>query len=199
MAITTYDQLKDRMTDYLGNTLFVDNYDDFITLFEAAACRKLKVRETQATGTIAMSGGTGPLPSDFLGFKRVTWPGSISVDLEYVHPSYLRTLYATSDQGIPRNYTIEAGNVLVRPVDDTSLSILYVKKDLAASGSLNWLFNNHPDAYLFGSLCEAEAFAQNDERAAFFKLRRDEIFDEILKQDFNHRGPMAVRTMGATP
>jgi hypothetical protein len=199
MALASYQDLQDRMTEWLGNSLNASVYPDMIRLFECSAARRLKVRDTQDTATITMSSGSGSLPSDFLGMKYVQWPGSPAVDLVYAHPSYLTGLYPTDAQGIPQHYTIEASTIKVRPVDDTSLSILYVKRTAAVSGTLNWLFTNHPDAYLFGSLVEAEAFGVNDERAAFWKLRRDEVFDEILKLDFNSRGPMQIRVFGPTP
>lgn len=199
MPFTTFAELKTELTNWLGNSLHSDSYNDFITLFEASACRKLHVRENTTTATVTMSSGTGTLPTDFLSAKRVTWTGSPAVELAYQHPTYLRALHPTTDQGYPSDYTIEGGSIVVRPVNDTSLQVLYVQKTAAVSGTLNWLFTKHPDAYLFGSLVEAEAFGVNNENAAFWKLRRDEVFDEILKQEFNHRSPMAVRVMGATP
>lgn len=199
MTLSTYQGLKDLLDGYLGNTLFTGNYDDLIALFEASACRKLHVREVTATAPIVMTGGVGPLPADYLTTKKVTWTGAPVGVLQYVVPAYLDALYGNVPQGIPRHYTIEGGNIRVGPSSDSSLDLLYVQRTPALNGTLNWLFTKNPDAYVFGSLCEIEAFGINDERAAFWKLRRDEIFDEILKQDFNHRGPMAIRVMGRTP
>lgn len=199
MPLATFAELKTEFTNWLGNSLYSDSYNDFITLFEASAARRLHVRENATTATITMSGGSGTLPTDFLSAKRMTWTGTPAVELEYVHPTYLRALHPTTDSGYPEQYTIEGGSVIVRPVSDTSLQTLYVQKTAVLSGTLNWLFTKHPDAYLFGSLVEAEAFGVNDERAAFWKLRRDEVFKEIETQEFNHRSPMHIRPMGATP
>jgi hypothetical protein len=58
---------------------------------------------------------------------------------------------------------------------------------------------SHPDLYLFGSMCEAEAFGVNDERMPMWKARRDEIFEEIIMRDRQTRGPSYVRVFGATP
>lgn len=199
MPFSTYAELKTEFTNWLGHSLFSSNYDDFVTLFEARAARDLHLRENTTTATITMSGGSGSLPSDFLSAKRVTWTGSTNNELEYVHPTYLRSLYPTTDQGEPDHYTIEGGNIIVRPVDNTSLSILYVQKTAAVSGTLNWLFTKHPDTYLFGGLMMAELFGSNDERIPLWKTMVDEAFAEILRQDFNHRSPMHVRVLGATP
>ena len=52
---------------------------------------------------------------------------------------------------------------------------------LAANNQSNWLLANHPDAYLFGTLCEAEPFIGHDERFPLWKARRDEVLNEILR------------------
>jgi hypothetical protein len=56
-----------------------------------------------------------------------------------------------------------------------------------------------PDAYLLGSLAEAEAFGVNDERLPMWKARRDEVLAEIASSDFRERGAMEIRAAGATP
>lgn len=199
MSLATYADLKAAIGSWLGHSLFANNYDDFVTLFEARACRDLHIRENTTTATITMSGGSGSLPADFIGAKRVTWTGTPNVDLQYIHPPYMTALYPTSATGTPIHYTVEGGTIKVRPSNDTSLEMLYVQKTAAVSSSLNWLFTKHPDTYLFGSLVEAEAFGSNDERMPMWKARVDEAFAEILRQDFNNRGKMSVRVAGPTP
>lgn len=199
MSLTTYQGLKDLLDGYLGNTLFTDNYDDLIKLFEASACRKLHVRENTTSATITMTAGEGALPTDYLTAKRVTWTGSPTGALDYVTPDYLTALYGDTTEGTPRHYTIEGDTLRVGPASDDDIDILYVQRTAAVSSTLNWLFTKHPDAYVFGSLCEIEAFGVNDERAAFWKLRRDEVFQEIERQDFRHRGPMSIRVNNVTP
>jgi hypothetical protein len=85
--------------------------------------------------------------------------------------------------------------------DDTALTFDYFQKTPALSGALNWLYTNHPDAYLFGSLCEANAFnkGQAFDAASLWKTRRDEVFNEIAMLDFNERQGMAIRVLGITP
>jgi hypothetical protein len=199
MSFATIAGLKSAFTSWLGHSLHSDNYDDFISLFEAAACRRMNVRENTTTATITMSGGVGTLPTNFLTAKSVKWTGSPAIILDYVTPEYLTDLYGDATEGTPRHYTIEGNQIRIGPSSDDSLDLLYAQRTDAVSSTLNWLFTKHPDAYLFGGLCEAEAFGVNDERAALWKARRDEVFDEILRSDFRHRSPMAVRVNGVTP
>jgi len=199
MAITTYAELKTAIGSWLGHELFADRYADFITLFEAAACRRLKVRPMEAVTTLTPSSGSAPLPTDYLGWRRATVISTPRVELTYVHPSYLQALYSSGLTSRPRHFTIEASALKTRSSDATGVELLYYAKTPAVSGMLNWLFTSHPDAYLFGSLAEAEAFGVNDERLPMWKARRDEVLAEITTSDFHERGAMEIRAAGATP
>ncbi len=198
MAISTYAELQAAIASWLARDDLTAYIPDFITLFEAAACRKLKVRLQETTTTLTPSSGVATVPSDYLGYRRVTWTGSPSHELSYVAPT-IYSGYLESGSGIPSVFTIEGSNLRVAPSDDTALTFDYFQRLTTVSSSLNWLFTNHPDAYLFGSLCEANAFNKDVDAAGLWKARRDEIFDEIAKLDFNERQGMAVRVYGMTP
>ncbi len=198
MAITTNAELKVAIASWLARDDLTAYIPDFITLFEAAACRKLKVRLQESTTTLTPSSGVATVPSDYLGYRRVTWTGSPIHELAYVAPS-IYSGYLESGSGTPSVFTIEGSNLRVAPSDDTALTFDYFQRLTTVSSSLNWLFTNHPDAYLFGSLCEANAFNKDVDAAGLWKARRDEIFDEIAKLDFNERQNMAVRVYGQTP
>jgi len=201
MSITTYSELQTAIGNWLDHSLFAARIPDFIALFEAAANRKLRTRLQEASTNLTPSSGSVVLPADYLLWRRVTWTGVPSVELEYVHPSYLQSAYPSAPTGVPRVFTIEGTTLKIRPVDDTALEFDYFQKvpALSESSTTNWLLSAHPDLYLFGSLVEAEMFGVNDERAPLWKARRDEIFDEIEKLSNKTRGAGAARVMGATP
>lgn len=199
MSLSTFDDLKSGVATWLGRDDLTTVIPDFITLFEASACRRLRVRLQQTTTTLSPSAGSATMPSDYLGAVRVTWMGSSPRELTYQHPSYLQATYPNGDAGIPDIYTIEGSTLKVRPVDDSSVEMLYYQRTAAVSGTLNWLFTNHPDAYLFGTLCEAEAYADNADKAALWKVRRDEVFEEIKLSNFRDRPTMQIRVAGFTP
>jgi hypothetical protein len=201
MAITSYSELQTAIGNWLDHSLFTARIPEFVALFEAAANRRLRVREQEASTTLMPSSGAATLPADYLMWRRVTWTGSPRVELQYVHPSYLQAAYPSSPSGPPRIFTIEGATLKVRPLDTTALELDYFQKIPALSDNTttNWLLAAHPDLYLFGSLVEAEMFGVNDERAPLWKARRDEIFDEIEKLSNKTRGAGAVRVMGVTP
>ncbi len=203
MALVSYTDLKTNIGVWLareGDTTLATYAGDFITLFECAAQRRLKVRPQESTTTLTPTSGVATLPTDYLGYRRVTWTGSPNHDLDYVAPSAWSTLYpADSGPSVPVVFTIEGTNLRVAPSDDTVLTFDYFQRTPALSAGLNWLYTNHPDAYLFGSLCEARAFNQNLDVAGAWKARRDEVFQEIAMLDFNERQGMSVRVVGCTP
>jgi hypothetical protein len=201
MSITTYAELQTAIGNWLDHTLFTARIPEFISLFEATANRRLRVREQEVSTNLTPSSGAAALPADYLSWRRVTWTGPTRAELEYVHPSYLQAAYPSAPSDVPRIFTIEGSALKVRPVSDTALEFDYFQKVPALSESVptNWLLSAHPDLYLFGTLVEAEMFGLNDERAPLWKARRDEIFDEIEKLGNKTRGGGAVRVMGATP
>jgi hypothetical protein len=201
MAITTYAELVAAVGNWLDHNLFAARTPEFIALFEAAANRRLRVREQEATATLTPSSVAVALPADYLAWRRVTWTGAPRVELQYVHPSYLQAAYPSSPTDVPRIFTIEGSTLKVRPLDTTPLELDYFQKIPALSDGTptNLLLAAHPDLYLFGALVEAEMFGVNDERAPQWKARRDEVFDEIEKLSNKTRGAGAVRVMGATP
>jgi hypothetical protein len=199
VAFTSYAELQASVASWLARDDLTLYIPDFITLFEAAACRKLKVRPQETTTTLTPSSGVATLPTDYLGHRRVTWSGSPVHELDYLAPPVWANYYADSASGVPTVFTIEGSSLKVKPLSDTALTFTYYQKTAAVSGTLNWLFTNHPDAYLFGSLCEANAFNKDVDPAGLWKSRRDEVFDEITKLDFNERSGMTMRVMGQTP
>jgi hypothetical protein len=203
MSLTNYNDLQTQVANWLARQDLNPYIPDMITLFEAFAARKLRVRSMETTATITTTNGVGSLPADYLGYRRVTWTGSPITDLTYVAPSIYQFENPYNAAGIPQLFTIEASSIKVQPVDDTGgISMLYYQKTTALSSALNWLMTNHPDAYLFGVLCEANAFKRGNsgfQEAALWKARRDEVFGEIEMAEFRERGSMSMRVIGQTP
>lgn len=199
MSVTTYAELQTAIGTWLARSDLTTT--DYITMFEAFANRKLRVRQMEASTTLTPSSGSATLPTDFLQARRVTWLGDTRVELEYVHPSYLQAAYPNTGEGTPTVYTIENATLKVRPVSDTNLEFNYWQKIpvLSVSNTTNWLLTAHPDLYLFGSLFEASMALADDDRAALWKGRRDEILEEIASLGRKTQGGGAIKVFGPTP
>lgn len=198
MSLTTNAELETSIADWLARPDLTAFIPDFVRLFECDAARRLKVRRQATTTTLTPTSGIATLPTDYLGYQRVTSTSSPFQNLDYVAPSYYAT-YLISGDGVPTVFTIEGESLKVAPSSDTPLTFSYFQRTGPVATALNWLFNNHVDAYLAGSLAQAAAFNKDFDTAGTWLARCNQIFDEITKQDFNERQGMAVRTMGITP
>jgi hypothetical protein len=199
MAFNSYADLQTAIVSWLARDDLTANIPDFITLFEATAARRLNVRPMQTTALLTPTAGVAALPAGYLGWIRATVQSNPKMDMDHVHPSYLQKLYASDISTRPAYFTIEGSSLKTRSSDTTSIELLYDAKNAAVSSSLNWLFTNHPDAYLFGSLAEANGFTVHADKLALWSARRDAVLDEIMMLDFREQGPMSIRVAGATP
>lgn len=201
MSITTYAELQTSIQTWLDRSDLSSLVPDFITLFEAAANRRLRVRQMLTSATLTPSSGSATLPTDYLAWRRLTWSGDPSRQLEYVEPDYLYAAYPTTPSGTPAAFTIEGSTLKIRPTSTTNLDFLYYQKVpvLSVSNTTNWLLTAHPDAYLAGSLAEAFAHTQNAAAAGAWLARRDVAFDEIEKLSRKTQGQSQIRTVNPTP
>lgn len=201
MSITNYAELQTALQNWLQRQDINALLPDFITLFEAEANRRLRVRQQQTTTQLMPSSGSVALPTDYLAWLRLTWTGNPRRELDYVEASWLQSAYPDNPIDLPSVFTIEGGNIIQRPIDGTAtaMEFVYYAKVPALSSGPNWLMTAHPDLYLFGSLTEAQAYAINLPSVELWKARRDELFDEIIGLNNRTRGPSAVRVMSPTP
>ena len=200
MPFATNADLNSNISSWLGGRTDISaNIPDFIVLFEAWAARKLKVRPSQATTTLTPSSGSVALPADYLGYIRATVTSSMRVEMAYVSPSYLQALYPSGISDTPRYFTIEGSALKTRSSDATGIEFLYNAKNTALASALNWLYTNHPDAYLYGSLAEAAGFTDDPYMLALWSAKRDGVFNDISLSNFREQGLMHIRVAGAHP
>ena len=206
MSLITETDLESAITNWLGGrTDLTAYYPDWITVFESAAARRLRVRPMEKLVTLTPVASKVALPADYLATRRLTWTGTPRVDLNYLAPSMFQTYYPSLSTnnppvGHPGSYTIEGSTITVSTIDGTGLELDYYARNEAIATALNWLWTNYPDAYLFGALAESGAFTRDNEATGIWKVRRDEVFDEIKMVDFRERpASMSVRVMSYTP
>lgn len=190
MALDSYAALQTLILRYLrrpGDTLISGDIPDMITLFEREADRRLRTKWNETTMDLEIDPGQSivHLPNDFRSLRSIRFTGGSPIlNLYYMTPEQLN--------GACGNYfTIEgldlriAENVSYGPV----ITIGYMKglTPLSNTVASNWLLENHPDAYLFGSLAESEAFVGNDERVSGWLARRENSFTSIIDADRHAR------------
>jgi len=205
--INNLGSLKAKLSTYMFHQRFAADYDLAIQNFEAAANRRLRVRQMECTINLTTSSpppttfakGYCDVPDDYLAWRTVLWRGRTPfVELDYVHPAYLRSTWIEQDNGSPKVFCIDDGTFFASPVDDSpgAFEFHYYQRipSILDQPNLdeaeNWLMGDHSDAYLYGVLTELAALGRNAEMAQLYKARRDEVFAEIVQ--------LSALTTGAT-
>lgn len=212
MALDTYANLQIAILNWLarpGDALVSPSVPDMITLFEAEARRRLFNRLGEATTTLATVAGTATvaLPTLYAEARELVLQTSPVRVLTFVTPQQMdETQPDSSSRGAPVCFTIVGTNFRLSPTPDAIYSITcdYLKgvPALSDSATTNWLLTNDPDAYLFGSLAEAEAFIGDDERVPGWLSRRDASFASIGTADRKSRwsgSVLQIRTDTGNP
>lgn len=201
MSLDTYANLKTAVDSWLARGDLSANDTDWITLFEACANRRLRVRQMLLSTTLTPASGSATIPTDYLEWKRVTWTGSVRQELEWVEPTELQSIYPVASSSPPNAFTIENTTLKINSSDTTGLEFVYYQKipALSDSATTNWLLTAHPDLYLAGALAEAAGFTKDPEALVGWITRRDQAFSEIERLSRATQGQARMRAFGRTP
>jgi hypothetical protein len=89
--------------------------------------------------------------------------------------------------GIPRLFTIKGTTLFPIPAGPVLLTY-YRGVQPYLSGVLNdWVLLQHFDAYLYGTLCEAELYLKNEDRAQAWYQRSSAAIQDIMAADRDAR------------
>jgi hypothetical protein len=184
MALATYADLQAAMSDYLDDETLDARIPDFIRLFEVKAQRVLRTSEAKNTATAPTDvNGQVTLPDDFRAVVRLS-AGGRPLDYLTAEDAELRNSYANNRQTYA--YSIEGRVLTIVPASITTVTLVYYRgvPVLSDVNPSNWLLEAHPDAYLYGSLAEAEAFGFNDNRLATWRALASDSLAQVISSDF---------------
>ena len=210
MALTTYTTLKASIANWLNRSdLTAEIQDDFIKLTEADLNSKLRVRSMIAQVNITVNAETADLPTDFLQIRNFyILSGQTKTPLVYTTPSSMDTTSGTSTTGKPTTFTILGDTLRFSPKPDATYTAVmnYFKKfpALSSTVSTNFILENHPAIYLYGSLFHAANFLgginpqqiQTWQQMFATALERLELND---REDEYNGSPLQVRTVTSVP
>lgn len=188
MAIATYAELQSAVGDWLARSDLSASIPDFIKLAESRMNRILRTRDMEASATVTMTTGSGPLPSDYLEWIEVIHNGTRAPVLRYVEPDSEEWRFRYRPGGDPTMFAILAGTLKIKPVPATGDCTLtyYQSIPALASNSTNWLLTRAPDLYLNYSLAEAYIFIKQYDRAKdFMALAEQETQKTTMDGDSN--------------
>ncbi len=193
MAITNYSELKSAIADWLDRTDLTDQIPDFITLAEARHKRDFKLRrmETRVTANTIADTEYYTLPDQYVAMRNIQLNTDPKTSLEYLTPEQMDRIYSGSNKGKPKAYTIIGNDIQLRPLPDSvyEIEMLYYKyfTPLSDSAPTNEMLTNHPDAYLYGALVEAEPYLQNDKRLQTWSSLYDRAKQDIISSNERDR------------
>lgn len=199
MPFSTYAELQTAVASTrhrTGDTTFTDQVEDFIALCEAEMQRKLKLVEFEATGSIAVTAGSGSLPADFVGMRSVYWDGDTKRSLESIAPARFDALRNNSGD-LPSFYCISGSTLRVNEgATGTAIATYNAKfSALSDSNTTNSLLTTHPDVYLYGTLKHACVWQEDDAGVVKYGTLFNAACEQIKTNntDRKYAGPLQVR------
>ncbi len=190
MALDSYSGLLASIADTLNRTDLTTVIPDFVTLAEAQLNRRLRTRRMVGRSTASLTGQYIALPDDFGGPRSMILSGtSPKALLTYVEPSVALKLQQDTylSSGQPQVYSVvgEEFEFLPTPDGTYALELTYWKRidALSVSNTSNWVLEDHPDAYLYGSLLQSAPYLMEDERLTSWGVLFSSILDDINRED----------------
>src|ERR1700755_3298095 len=160
-AIPDRDTLRVRIADYLDRDDLETMIPVFIQMTEAMFNRELRTPQMERTEIGTATTEDIDLPTDYLAMRAIYEEGSPDRPLKAIAPTAIRQSYDGST-GTPVAYTIVSGGIRLvpPPSDEILLTMDYWAQIQALSlySPSNWLLQQHPDAYLYGSLYHAQDY-----------------------------------------
>lgn len=195
----TYEQLKTMIADTLNRQDLTSVIPNFIQLAEADIARKVKHWKQEKRVTLALDEAQETLPSDWIETLNMYLDDGTPV--LYTPISELaRDKLQNPALGKPVRYSINAGELDFYPEPDATYNLTMVYRarvpELSTEYNTNWILNDYPDLYLYGSLVHSAPYLQDDDRLGLWLgLKEDAI--NSLNNDSNtgkHSGtPLKMR------
>ena len=201
MALSTYDELRQSIANWADRDDLGSFIPDFITLCEARFNRELRLRSMEQKQYANTVGGQAnyALPVNYLQMREFRLNSNPTVPLTYVSPEIYEAWNVGSGQ--PNIYTTIANEIRLGPVPAGvyEMEMLFWEKfpNLTSTHTTNWMLQNAPDVYLYGSLLELEPFIQNDQRVALWAAGYQRAIETIQLQDDKDRHSGSALTVNS--
>ena len=185
MALTTFDELKASIADFLNRDDLTAVIPDFVKLAETKMNRELRHWRMEKRATAQLDTQYTSLPSDFLQPIRFVITAADTSVLEQTSALEISKLRDANNNAVgrPTSYTILDGSIEVHPTPDATytLEMLYYETidPLTAQTTSNWVLTNYPDAYLYGSLIHSAPYLQDDARMASWAALYEKAIGDI--------------------
>lgn len=181
-TIGSYTDLVEKVGLWLDRDDLADRIPDFIALTEARLNRLLRTLNMEVTDLWSVSGETYTLPSDFRMLREAHIEGSPDRPLRGMSPSAIPNMF-NGAPGTPTAYAIRDRTLLLAPppASPITISAIYIRRVPPLTSALpsNWLLEEHPDIYVWGTLFQAAIYIRDAEAIDATKAMLDEAIGEL--------------------
>ena len=170
MAITTYDELKASIANWLNRDDLAAVIPDFIANAEAQMQRDVRHYKMMQRSTAPIDSRYTSVPAEWLETIRFHLVGAESRRLELTSMDDMLQLRQETQgtAGRPTHYAHIGDSLEVFPTPDAEYDaeLLYYEKipELSDTNTTNWLMQFAPDVYLYGALVHSAPFLKDDAR-----------------------------------
>jgi hypothetical protein len=202
MPLDSYANLQGAVLDWLarpGDPLVAPAVPDMITMFEEEARDRLQTRFTEKVVTITPdpNSDTIPLPLDY-GQVRSIW-----INTNYGRRHFTYQTPRNMDEnlfylaGYPAAFTVEGLNLRIvgnagNTPDPINIGYLSGIIPLSNTVATNWLLQQYPSAYLWGTLAYAAPYIGDDPRAQMWLAGRETAIERIRLADRRAKYPAGL-------
>ena len=189
MALSTYDDLRSSVADWLERSDLASRIPDFIRLAESQLNRLLRTNPQKLRATATISDPFSAIPSDLLEVEAISLSnGSSAWTLAPQSLEVLAANYAAQPEPGPPRYWARVGDqfqYFPAPDQAYTATLTYTRSlpALSDSNPTNWLLTKHPDAYLFGALKEAGPFLRDNDLASTFEAKFQAAAQDIVSSE----------------
>lgn len=209
MPLDSYANLQASVLDWIarpGDPLVAPAVPDMIVMFEEEARDRLKNRFTEVTLEITPPPATSiiPLPSDYGSMRELYITTSLGNRHMQYQPPYNLDQNLWTYSGYEIAFTIEGLNL--RMVGDSggddddddfvpdTITMVYMQgiPALTSANPTNWLLENYPSLYLWGTLTFAGLYIGDDPRVGGWLQAREAGFQRVQLADRKARYPQGL-------
>lgn len=199
--ITDYQSLKDNVLSWVDRDSIPLTVETMVQLAEKKLMRRLKLVSAEKMCWLKTTAGEPWIayPSDYGGVRQLRImpdtdlaadPDAISDETRRLYPitgSMMDASRGLSRPGQPVYYTLFGDRVRLGPIPNGVWVVEWVyyasRLQLSDADPTNWLLQKAPDAYLYGTLLEAEAFFKNDPRIATWGSMLSDSLASLAEED----------------
>jgi len=204
MSITTYSELKTSIANWLNRDDLTSVIPDFITMAESDLNRKLRHYKMVERVDATLDSRYVQLPPNWIETMRFAITSGTTFRLEAISvDDMLQYREENNDNaGRPKYYTHigEAIEVFPTPDAEYTMQLTFYEEipSLSDSTTYNWLLQDSPDVYLYGSLLHAAPYLLDDSRIQVWSSLYQNALGSLQKSSDDTRFAVTAPRMRIT-